>query len=143
MPARPLPVLDRIARNLSFLESGCWVWGDLDARTYSRVGVGGRTRLAHRVVWEEVVGPIPEGLDIDHLCRNKACVNPDHLEPVTRAENMLRAEVRRAQCPKGHPYEGDNVIWVRRRGYKPSQLCRTCRTEVVRARRRRLKTEEN
>ena len=73
--------------------TGCWVWQrSMNSTGYGRMNVGSqRNRLAHRVFYERLVGPIPEGLQLDHLCFNRACVNPDHLEPVTNQENMLRA----------------------------------------------------
>lgn len=70
----------------------CWAWtGQRDAKGYGLMadGTGGKVR-AHRWVWETMVGPIPEGYTIDHLCRNPSCVNPDHLEPVDNAENQRR-----------------------------------------------------
>jgi hypothetical protein len=100
-------------------DTGCWVWQDhLSASGYGRFGIGGRAGRvypAHRVAYEWVVGVIPEGLVIDHLCRNRACVNPAHLEPVTMRENLLRGygwgglHARKTHCPAGHPLEGDNL----------------------------------
>ena len=74
----------------------CWLWtGATQTRGYGSVGVGnGRTALAHRVAYQQTVGPIPDGMTIDHVCENKVCVNPDHLEVVTRAENTRRAAER-------------------------------------------------
>lgn len=74
-------------------ETGCWVWQRSTSRGYGYVTRGGRCVPAHRWYYEHLVGPIPEGLELDHLCRNPPCVNPDHLEPVTHAENMRRGIV--------------------------------------------------
>lgn len=72
-------------------ESVCHVWRlSLSGGGYGHVRVGGTLRPAHVVAWEEVNGPVPEGLELDHLCRTRACVRPDHLEPVTRRENARR-----------------------------------------------------
>jgi len=77
--------------------SGCWNWGGvIDPSGYGRFDRTGRPQKAHRVSWELHRGPIPRDLEIDHLCRNIRCVNPDHLEPVTKSENLKRAWVARA-----------------------------------------------
>lgn len=92
-------------------ESGCWDWtGNIQgAAGYGRIHVGHRTSTyAHRLSYEAFVGPIPEGLVIDHLCRNRRCVNPAHLEPVTNGENVRRGEgcgaqyAKRTHCARGH-----------------------------------------
>jgi hypothetical protein len=100
--------------------------------------------LAHRVVYEEAVGPIPEGLTIDHLCKTKDCVNPEHLEPVEWRENAYRAGIPSVVaavdgvCRKGHLLEGHNVVWERNsRG--TLRRCRECRN----ATRRRVRTAES
>lgn len=88
-----LPILDRYQIDP---DTGCWEWlGWRLAQGYGRCDVNGRTVQAHRVFYAEHVGPIPEGYDIHHRCGNKGCVNPVHLEPLTRAENTRRA-------PHGH-----------------------------------------
>lgn len=92
--------------------SGCWVWsGAKNNVGYGRWRKKGHTStLAHRVSYEVHVGPIPDGLVIDHLCKNTLCVNPSHLEPVTQHENSLRgAAAQRSTCPKGHPYDAANT----------------------------------
>lgn len=70
-------------------ESACWLWAGCTRRGYGRVWRGGKMVLAHRVAYELLVGPIPEGLTLDHLCRNRACCNPNDLEPVTDRVNIL------------------------------------------------------
>lgn len=123
-------------------ESRCLLWvGEISKDGYgtrSVRGVGGSS-WAHRWAYEEGVGPIPEWMTIDHLCRVRSCVNPAHLEAVTRGENVLRGEgpaaqaARKTHCPKGHEYAGDNLYVNPTTGYR---LCQTCqRNEENRAER--------
>jgi hypothetical protein len=110
--------------------SGCWVWcGSRYGNGYGRIrGAGLNGALAHRVAWELWRGPIPDGLVIDHLCKNRECVNPDHLEPVTQRENVMRSDslwaeqAKRTHCPDGHSYDEANTA-VR----NGSRHCRECR----------------
>lgn len=86
---------------------GCWTWMASRAHGYGRIGVAvspGRSvpAQAHRVMYEALIGPIPDGLHLDHLCQNRACVNPAHLQPVTNAENARRARLLRTTCRAGH-----------------------------------------
>jgi hypothetical protein len=86
-------------------ENGCWVWQlALDRHGYGRVRRSGRSIGAHRWLYEQLVGLVPNGLELDHLCRNKRCVNPAHLEPVTHRENMRRSDGfgGAETCGKGH-----------------------------------------
>lgn len=101
-------------------EAGCWVW----QYTTHADGYGmWRGRPAHRVAYEATYGPIPAGLHIDHLCRTRACVRPDHLEAVTQAENNRRGKMLRTHCPQGHPYDQANTF-ISSKGWR---FCRACR----------------
>lgn len=106
----------------------CWEWSAYKLQGYGRFGVGGsranggRIVYAHRWAYEALVGPIPEGLTLDHLCRNRACVNPEHLEPVTPQENTRRGAILKTHCPQGHPYSGENLFY----GTDGSRRCREC-----------------
>ena len=112
--------------------SGCWLWtGSIRDDGYGVTGIMGQPRLAHRLVYELERGDIPRGMVLDHLCRVRRCVNPDHLEVVTIAENTRRgtgAELARAHqlakthCKRGHPLSGDNIIIVGRQ-----RVCLACR----------------
>jgi hypothetical protein len=85
------PMVERLARFYVVEANGCWRWtATLDRVGYGNIQVRRRTMRAHRASYEAHVGPIPKGLELDHLCRNKACVNPSHLEPVTHSENLRR-----------------------------------------------------
>lgn len=109
----------------------CWLWkGGRDRRGYGRFG----GRIAHRVVYSALVGPIPEGLELDHLCLVIACVNPAHLEPVTPAENMRRRYATYTRCVNGHAYTAANT-YIRPSGHRD---CRVC----VRERARRYKARQ-
>lgn len=124
-------------------ETGCWEWTAATTDGYSTFYFLGATRAGHRVSYELFVGEIPEGMQIDHLCNVRRCVNPEHLAIVTGRENLNRrvlprgAETfhgRKTHCPKGHPYDEANTIHG-----QGSRTCRTCRRayqRVYRARRR-------
>ena len=107
------------------VSDSCWKWlGCLDARGYGIVRRNNKALKVHRVVYEIVVGKIPEGLVIDHVCRNRACCNPHHLEPVTNQENIIRgfkARPMRTHCKQGHPLDNANTYW-----HKGRWNCRAC-----------------
>lgn len=118
-----------VLENIRFDDSGCWIWtGILDHTGYGRYRLDRqRTEAAHRFVYKALVGEFDPDLDLDHLCRVRACVNPAHLEPVTRQVNLLRgltlpaANVQKTHCKRGHPYAGDNLV-IEGKGRK----CREC-----------------
>ena len=109
----------------------CWLWVGGKRNGYGRFGVThGVGVYSHRFAYELLIGPIPAGLTIDHLCRVLTCVNPSHLEPVTNRENVLRGvsfaalHARKTHCPQGHPYSGDN-LYIAPGGRK--RECRECK----------------
>lgn len=116
----------------------CLEWTGVRCNGYGQIWFSGRMRLAHRIAYELVVGPIPEGLTIDHLCRNRACVNTDHLDPCTGKENTLRGETitafnaRKTECLRGHPFSIENTHFFVRRNGKHGRACRTCKREAMR-----------
>lgn len=119
----------------------CWPWlGRIGTNGYGIMSKDGRPMLVHRLMYELLtMEAIPPGLQIDHLCRNRECVNPAHLETVTARENQLRGEsfsgvnARKTHCPKGHPYSGEN-LYVSPKGYRTCIVCRTQRKHEYRAR---------
>lgn len=115
----------------------CWKWVGTEKHLgYGEFYIGGKSTPAHRVSYELFKGKIPDGLVIDHLCRNPRCVNPAHLEAVTNVENIMRGEgvgakaARKTVCDYGHPLVGDNV-WLRRRvNGRVWRKCRACAARV-------------
>lgn len=152
MPHTQLNAIDRFMSHVEMVtESGCWIW----IGAMSRYGYGVTfhpkqpgekypvRQAAHRKAYELFTGPIPEGLDLDHLCRVRCCVNPLHLEPVTRAENLHRGNLvgqgtligsaagalawsSRTHCKHGHEYTEQNTRW-----YRGKRRCRSCHRIAV------------
>lgn len=128
LPRRGLPLVDRLARYVE-VDGECIVWTGAKQNGYGTLHPPeGRSQRAHRLVWEEFVEPIPDGLVLDHLCGNKACVNPDHLEPVTQGQNVLRGKsfaavnARKTHCLRGHPFDDVNTY-----EWNGGRICRACR----------------
>lgn len=149
-PHRPL--LDRLLDNGVPGWGGCILWiGHLNANGYGTISVDGVPRLAHRVAYELLVGPVPEGMPLDHTCHNREttcpggpkclhrrCINPGHLEAVTQRENLLRSpraltsvNARKTHCHVGHPFDEANTYYRTRGG----RQCRQCGRERARGRR--------
>lgn len=113
-------------------QTGCWIWqGAMNSEGYGQIRVEGKTLYAHRVAYESFYGPIPTDLIIDHLCRNRACINPWHMELVTNLENIQRGEAglwfgqkqrMKPFCPNGHQYDEENTY------FRPGggRSCRAC-----------------
>jgi hypothetical protein len=122
-----------LAERLALTPTGCYEWQH--ATTPSGYGVLRDAErgvvYAHRFVYEALVGPIPEGLTLDHLCRNPACVRPEHLQPSSVRENILRGtspsarNARASRCIQGHPFDAENTYW----NPNGSRCCRACRRE--------------
>lgn len=119
-------------------DNGCWTWGAAKIQGYGRFMHNYKSVWAHRLSYECLIGPIPSGLQLDHLCRNRACVNPDHLEPISRHENILRGispsaeNARKTHCIYGHELKGENV-YVRPSSPEKRE-CYQCLTDRNRAR---------
>jgi hypothetical protein len=124
--------------------NGCWVWtGSISNRGYGQVGVEGKVRSTHRVAYEQLVGPIPAELQIDHLCRNKACCNPAHLEPVTARENtQRRPDVNKSHCIHGHELTELNLIVKVRPDGSEMRNCRECQRAAQRRAYERKKADQ-
>lgn len=124
-------------------EAGCWLWtAAVNPDGYANLIVGSRTdgtrrlALGHVLAYEALVGPVPDGLELDHECNVRRCVRPDHLVPRTHRENVLRGHspsakaARATHCPQGHPYDEKNTYL--RPGPRPRRGCRICRAAQVR-----------
>lgn len=141
---RIIDLKKHIHSKVQVLESGCWKWlGNIDKAGYGQGSwtVEGRRRtfLVHRLTYELFVGPIPLGLTIDHLCRNRGCVNPEHLEPVTHQVNVLRGEsfaakeARQTHCLRGHEFTVGNTYFNEKAKNRSCKICHNYRNRLWRA----------
>ena len=144
MAPKPKPPIDRFLPKVNRLPTGCWQWTSyIDKETgYGRFGLpGGIVIGAHRFSYMYYKGPIADDMVLDHTCKNRWCVNPDHLEEVTllvnlqRGDNSHRGRWQRetTHCPQGHEYSPDNT-WISKTG---ARYCKTCNRERMRERRSR------
>lgn len=134
---------ERLLDKVQYAESGCWIWTGCTVRGYGQIKMGENKKkvYAHRASYLIFKGPIPDTLVIDHLCRNPLCINPDHLEPVTNKENIMRGEAptvqlhRAKRCKNGHEVNSVNTRFYT--GTERVRCCRVCKRERDRARRAR------
>lgn len=135
------PPMDRFQRKVTVETGGCHLWTGSLVMGYGRFRINGETVGAHRWIYEQTIGPIPEGMSIDHLCHNsdlsctdadecrhRRCVNPDHLEAVPIGENVARGgNGRKTHCKRGHEFTPENTYVQPSNG---GRLCRICRRDV-------------
>jgi hypothetical protein len=135
MSAGNLSFEDELAERVE-ITGFCWLWtAGIDVHGYGWITRQGRKYKAHRWTYENLVGEIATGLVLDHLCRVRNCVNPDHLEAVTSGENSRRGYWGlRRHCPNGHDLTDPQHLHIRPSGWR---MCRTCNAESTRRRRRR------
>lgn len=132
-----------IAEILSLIEpqaNGCHSWtGTITDRGYGKITVDGKNCQAHRLVFSILIGPIPSGLTLDHICHNRdntcrggasclhrRCVNPEHLEPISAIENATRARISRTHCKRGHEYTESNTRWRISSAGNQIRACKDC-----------------
>lgn len=145
IPAPSEAELLRFRAKLKRGADGCVLWTAGTMNGYGKFWLGGKDRLAHRVSWRIARGHLNPELVIDHLCRNRLCVNVAHLEEVTFRENLLRGDTgpgrndRKTHCYKGHPFNVENTGYYPGRGGRKRRICRTCNRLKAAALRRRAK----
>lgn len=127
-------IATRIRAKITKSADGCHRWtGYIQPNGYASHSINRKTTYIHRWAYEQAKGPIPDGLTIDHLCRTRHCVNPDHLEAVSVRTNVMRGvsvtanNARKTQCPQGHPYSVDNTYVVPKTGWRQCRACQKAR----------------
>jgi len=127
-----ISAIERFQAKIEVLPNGCWRWtASANHKGYGMFSYNGRMGSAHRFSYQQFTGVISEGLTLDHICRNRWCVNPSHLEPVTNQENCRRgdtgiANTRKTHCPAGHLYSPENTYIYQTKDGRRLRSCRKC-----------------
>lgn len=149
MRSNPIPLLTPRQENRFWSQvevhhpAGCWEWTGPPRDGYGRISIQYVSYQAHRLAYLLLIGPISEGMTLDHLCRNRLCVNPDHLQPTTNAENLRRGfgvsaqNARKTHCKRGHELDDMNVYW-----WHGFRHCRACNASRMREARRKNKRHQ-
>lgn len=150
-------LMEKFSKSFDKTSNGCWEWRKgLNKDGYSQISLWGGWKKApkggqypaHRIMYELIKGELKPDEQIDHLCRNKVCINPEHLEAVDKDTNNIRGNSpsaihsRKTQCPKGHPYSGANLYIEFKQNGKTMRRCRACRAEQKRQQYLRSKLKE-
>jgi hypothetical protein len=145
MTKHSLTPIERFLTRVEIAPNGCWEWKTPSSkRCYGTFHLKDKSIKAHRFSYQYFVGSIPEGLTLDHLCRNLSCVNPDHLELASKRTNILRGmgipakNARATHCPKGHPYDLFNTYNLLDDRDRNARFCKLCHREANKRYRRRL-----
>ena len=142
---KTVPLRERLlSKTIINWETGCWEWtASTNGFGYGQFGIGRRHVGAHRAAYELLVGPIPDGLHLDHLCRVRHCINPAHLEPVTCRENVRRSPITtgalnrtKTYCPAGHKYDAENTLIIPNSGERRCRACANAARDRYRQRRK-------
>jgi len=126
--------MQRMTNKIKISKTGCWVWqASLNHKGYGQVGYKDTMVRTHRLMYQLLIGVIPKGLQIDHLCRNRACCNPEHLEPVTPLENTKRSPIHdrnKTHCKWGHGFTPENTMIYKKTGQRACRICQRRRTKA-------------
>lgn len=136
-----------LSKTVKISDTGCWEFkGSLYRNGYGQIWNGKRSEQAHRVSYRLYMSEIPENMEIDHLCRNRCCINPRHLEVVTHRENIARSNTlmgknaRKTHCIRGHALDGDNLI-ITKQNSRQCRICSNFRARIAKSKRKGLKHE--